>query len=82
MTPLVVAVGQALINLSDGSALLAPSIEYNITENIYLATGAYVGRGKAPRIKMESGPEQIPLEIGSEFGLYSDVYFISFRFYF
>jgi len=82
LTPLVVAVGQALINLSDGSALLAPSIEYNITENIYLATGAYVCLGKAPRIKMEPGPEQIPLEIGSEFGLYSDVYFISFRFYF
>lgn len=82
VTPLVSAVGQILWNMSDGSTLLAPSVEYNIAENIYLSAGAYAGIGKGPEVSSEITAGSLPLDIASEFGLYSDVYYTSFRVYF
>lgn len=82
LTPLVSASGQVLMNLSDGSALLAPSVEYNIARNIYLSVGAFLGIGKGPEAVTEIGPGRLPLVVNSEFGLYSDVYFTAFRVYF
>ncbi len=82
LSPLVMAFGEALVNLSDGSVLLAPSIEYNIAENIYLAAGAFVGLGKNSEVSEKIEPGSLPLDIGSEFGFYSDIYFTSFRVYF
>ncbi len=82
LTPLITAGGQALVNLSDGSALLAPSLEYNIAENIYLAGGAYIGAGKAPDAYVRFFPSSTRLIFNSEFGTYPDQYFVSFRLYF
>jgi hypothetical protein len=70
--PLMTLSMQSLCNLSDQSLYWAPKLEYNISQNIYLAAGAYVGIGASPS----------PLDIESEFGVYPDVYFTSFRVYF
>jgi hypothetical protein len=73
ITPLLSGGLEALWNLSDRSAYLAPSLEYNFAENVYLAGGAFVGIGPSP--SLTDG-------IGSEFGLYPSIFFGSFRVYF
>lgn len=81
LTPLITFFSQALINLSDTSIFFAPSIEYNIAENIYLAGGAFIGVGKKPALTSNSAG--LPgLELSSEFGTYPDIFFTSFRIYF
>lgn len=73
VTPLMPATMMFIVNLTDGSLIFAPSIEYNVSENIYLAAGAFVGFGKEPAV---------PLYFRSEFGSYPDMIFSSFRYYF
>lgn len=82
VSPLVTAGGQILANLGDPSLLIAPNLEYNIAENIYLSAGAYVGIGSAPSVAYRSLPGLPLLRFDSEFGAYSDVYFFSLRAYF
>lgn len=72
-TPLVYGSLQILTNLSDQSIYLTPSVEYNVAENIYLSGGAFIGFGASPGDL---------LDIGSEFGVYPDIYHTSFRYYF
>lgn len=81
ITPLITLSGEVLTNLTDPSLLLAPTLEYNISENIYISAGAYMGLGKGPAAKNASltNPK---LRLRSEFGSYPDVYFTSFRIYF
>lgn len=81
ITPLLVFSGQALFNLSDFSIFLAPQWEYNISPNIYLSAGAFVGIGKRPEIQVQDG-SLMGKRFHSEFGGYPDTYFTSFRIYF
>jgi hypothetical protein len=46
VTPLIPFSGLVLLNINDGSFTLAPQVEYNIAENIYLSAGSYLGFGK------------------------------------
>jgi hypothetical protein len=81
LSPLLPFTGLLILNLSDGSLILSPSLEYNIAENIYLAGGAYLGLGKRPEFIM--GPlNPQPRLLHSEFGAYPDMFFTSFRVYF
>ncbi|MBN1272373.1 MAG: hypothetical protein JXB26_08885 [Candidatus Aminicenantes bacterium] len=81
ITPLLPFTGLVLINANDGSFMLAPKLDFNISENIYLAGGAYVGIGKKPERIL--GPIDIPPILQhSEFGTYPDMFFVSFRVYF
>jgi hypothetical protein len=81
LSPLLPFTGLLILNLSDGSLILSPSLEYNIAENIYLAGGAYLGLGKRPETVM--GPLNLqPRLLHSEFGAYPDMLFTSFRIYF
>lgn len=73
ITPLVTGTMEILCNLSDGSAYVAPSVEYNLAENVYLSAGAFVGIGSGPS---SSGQPE------SEFGAYPNTFYSSFRFYF
>jgi len=73
VTPLLTAGLNVLANLSDASALLSPTVEYNVAENIYLAGGAFVGLGE--------GPESV-FKYRTEFGSYPDIFYTSFRVYF
>jgi hypothetical protein len=81
ITPLIAFSGQALFNLGDRSAFLAPQVEYNIAQNIYVSAGVFIGIGKRPEIVSE-GAASLPLQFHSEFGGYPDIYFSSFRIYF
>jgi len=81
LTPLLSLTGLVILNLSDWSLVVSPTLEYNIAENIYLAAGAYLGWGKNPALApdpLTSGP----LLFRSEFGTYPDMFFTSFRVYF
>lgn len=80
ITPLIVFSGQALFNLTDVSFFLAPQVEYNISPNIYLSVGAFIGLGKRPEIHDRDGTATRIFR--SEFGGYPDMYFSSFRIYF
>ncbi|MFZ0390478.1 MAG: hypothetical protein WAN36_08455 [Calditrichia bacterium] len=71
-TPLLGTFLQAIWNVPDGSFYFAPSVEYNIAENIYLAGGAFIGLGTAPAGR----------QLKSEFGSYPDTIYSSFRVYF
>lgn len=72
LTSLVTLSGTSLWNLTDGSLNLSTAIEYNIEENIYLRAGVFAGLGNA---FVNGLPD-------SEFGLYPDTYYTSFRIYF
>jgi hypothetical protein len=66
--------GMIIVNMTDGSVILSPGLEYNIAENIYLSAGAFVGIGKHPDI--------FPARYRSEFGAYPTMIYTSFRIYF
>jgi hypothetical protein len=81
ISPLLPFTGLLIFNLSDGSLVLAPSLEYNVAENIYLSGGAYVGLGKRPEVVLGPLISQ-PRRLHSEFGAYPDMIFVSGRVYF
>jgi hypothetical protein len=80
VTPLTVLFVEVLANVSDGSFLLAPNVEYNAAENIYLSIGAYGAIGKNPEMATVGHLEQ--LQFNSEFGAYSSRYYAFLRYYF
>jgi len=73
ITPLLVFGSQLLLNMEDGSALLSPSLEWSVSQNIYAGLSAFIGLGK------ESDDPDRP---NNEFGLYTDTYFASLSFYY
>ena len=81
VSPLIICNGQALINLTDPSLFLAPHVEYNISPNIYLSAGVFIGLGKKPEVHDPKG-SFLEKRFRSEFGGYPDIYFSSFRVYF
>lgn len=90
-TPLVTVGGSLLVNLNDGSVLAAPTLEYNVLENAYLAAGAFVGFGDNPNLAGGTGattytpgttPDLGAVDFTSEFGAYPDIWFLSARYYF
>ncbi len=72
ITPLLPFTGLVIANLGDLSFVLAPSLELNLSQNVYLAGGAYLGLGRRPE----------PDLLHSEFGSYPDMAYASFRIYF
>ncbi len=66
-----------IYNLSDSSLIISPTLEYNISENIYLSAGAFLSLGKGVQA---TGLEKINLR--SEFGAYPNLIYTSFRIYF
>lgn len=81
ITPLISFTTQALINLGDPSCFIAPLLEYNLAENVYLSGGAFVGLGSRPHVAVKPFLTPQPL-LRSEFGSYPNIYFSSFRVYF
>lgn len=66
ITPLLALSAQGLLSLTDASAMLGPSLQYNMEENVYTGLGAYVGIGAQD----------------AEFRQSADVYYASFSVYF
>jgi hypothetical protein len=81
LSPLTPFTGLVIFNLNDGSVVVAPQLEYNIAENIYLAAGAYLGLGRKPEIILDVFNPPVRV-FHSEFGAYPDMIFTSFRVYF
>jgi hypothetical protein len=73
LTPLIIIGFQGLWNLDDGSALVAPSIEYSLADDVTARFGGYAGIGKG---------SDNPLVPTDEFGNYPDVWYASANFYF
>jgi len=81
VTPLLPLTGLLIFNVSDGSLTFAPTVEYNIKEDIYIGVGAYLGIGKRPEICDVCNPAY-RFRFHSEFGAYPNMFFTSFRIYF
>jgi hypothetical protein len=81
LKPLIPFTGMIILNLSDGSLVLSPTLEYNIAQNIYLAAGGYIGLGKNPELVVDS-LNTLPYFFKSEFGAYPDLIYTSLRIYF
>lgn len=60
------------VNLVDPSAVLAPSLAYNFSQEVSGSLGAYVGIGRQPRLPAE---DMDALELGSEFGYLGVTYY-------
>jgi hypothetical protein len=77
VTPLLSASLNCMWNLNDNSALITPNLEYNFAQDVYISLGANIGFG-------EGGidGESLALVGKSEFGIYPDMWFMSFRVYF
>jgi len=84
LTPLLTLNGQVIYNVDDRSAFLAPVLEYNMTQNMYLNAGIYFSTGQSIDTIIAPSPTQSqPIPIPrSEFGTYPDIYYASFRWYF
>jgi hypothetical protein len=70
--PLVSLSLSVMYNLEDSSALIAPAMEYNAAEDVYIGMGGFAGTGH-----MGSLPGQ-----QSEFGSYADLWHASLSYYF
>lgn len=76
LTPLLSGGLGALINLQDGSLLLAPNLEYSLSDNLYLGGGGYWSWGTAASRAGE------PVPPSDEFSYYPDFLYLSLRFYY
>jgi hypothetical protein len=79
VTPLITANLEWLTNLTDPSAIISPRFEYNVAENVYVSIGGYIGIGAGPDL---DPTDSRSFRAVSEFGLYSDVYYMSTSIYF
>jgi len=81
-TPLFTLTGQAMYNIDDRSLFLAPVLEYNIAQDVYLGGGAFFGLGKNPAVGgLNEFNSPYPI-LRSEFGFYPTMFYTTFRFYF
>lgn len=77
--------GQIMFNADDYSGIIAPTIEYNVAENVYISAGAFISTGPSAKIIYIYEKQAVPPiepDFGSEFGNYPDMAFASFRLYF
>jgi hypothetical protein len=78
LNPLMPLTLLAIANPGDGSLEFSPTLDYNISQDVYLSVGAYIGAGK----KAASDPGSGGILLNSEFGAYPDMLFASLRVYF
>jgi hypothetical protein len=76
-TALTSVSGQVLANLDDFSCLVAPLVQYNATENLYLSAGGYLALGDNPT----AGDTAIPT-FNSEFGAYPSELYLFLNYYY
>ncbi|MBN1213565.1 MAG: hypothetical protein JXA92_13420 [candidate division Zixibacteria bacterium] len=82
LTPLFTLSGQLLVNLTEPSGYLTPQFEYNVSPNIYINGGAFIGLGKYPVFTVDIDDRTVLADLRSEFGSYTNTYFTSLRVYF
>ncbi len=77
VSPLWFISTQAIVNLSDHSAFVSFSAEYNIAENLYMDFGYYHFQGDDLSLDQAGTPT-----LGSEYGTNPDTLYLSIRYYF
>ncbi len=83
ITPLLPFTGLVIANLGDLSLVLAPSLNYSLSQDVDLAAGAYVGLGRKPEVTGFAVAASLqPDLLHSEFGSYPGLIYLSFRVYF
>lgn len=84
VTPLVHVGAAGFVNLTDGSALVAPSLSWSVAQNAEIALGGYLGLGPRPEVLAfdPADPRRNPLQPRSEFGVYPGVVFLQGKSYF
>lgn len=73
---------ESLVNLNDGSFLLAPHVEFNFAENLYLSFGGFGAYGSHPELVFPSFFSDGELLLHSEFGSYPSQYYTFLQFYY
>lgn len=73
--PLIHGELSLLSNLEDPSAIIAPTLHYNVAQNASLLAGAYLPAGRAPAYSTRVTPR-------SEFGLYPQFYHVDAKLWF
>lgn len=81
LTPLTPVNGLIIYNVKDHSMIFSPTIELNISQNIYIALGGYFAIGKKARVLPSLLPPS-PVLPTSEFGFSPSIIYSSFRVYF
>ncbi len=79
ITPLISLAGRFLWNVQDSSCLIAPHIEYNISQNIYISGGGFVSLGEVPVFDATSISG---FRMRSEFGSYPGILYVSLSVYY
>ena len=77
--------GGAMVNIVDPSAVIFPSVIYELEEQFSIQGGAYVGVGERGAVDvgaMEGGDPASAVVMPSEFGASSDLYFVQMTAYF
>jgi hypothetical protein len=82
LTPLFTLSGELLVNLTEPSAYLTPQFDYNVKTNVYIDGGAFIGIGKYPIFKVDVDERTVIADLRSEFGSYTNTYFLSLKVYF
>ena len=72
VTPLLLVSLATIINLTDHSVLIDPTLIYSLSDNAELVAGMVMGEGKDPK----------GFRIRSEFGAYPDFTFVEIKYYF
>lgn len=82
-SPLWALAAQAVVNLSDQSAFVAISAEFNAAENLYMDFGYYHFTGDDLELSPVAAPmlRAVP-QLGSEYGTNPDTVYASLRYYF
>jgi len=80
--PIVTANISTIMNVTDPSALIIPSIAWSISNNSDLNAGAYFGAGKKPDDPTLDDIASGSVPVNSEFGTYAPTFFMQFRAYF
>ena len=77
-----------MVNLTDGSALIAPNLEYSIKEDVSVFVAAYFGAGSPPQATFETTTQngnttkRLNLQLPSEFGASGALLILGLRIYF
>jgi hypothetical protein len=87
-TALTSIAAQLMTNLDDGSFLVAPFLEYNATDNLYLSAGGYIAIGDNPTFVSWPAPADsgnirgLQMVFNSEFGAYPSQLYMFLHYYF
>lgn len=80
-SPLLTLAAAVTCNINDHSVHLAPELEVNMAQDLYVTLGLSIGIGATPAVANDANATSL-LSYESEFGAYADFVFLTVRKYF